>query len=196
MGEIKFFGKIDFNAKGNVSASYPAWYFTPHIDELKEEVSDVERALKTKSVPYDQIPMMEDKLKMSQFRYESIIGSRPKLSDVEEDNLAKVYTELSKRIADAMFSYSEEMFGTASAHEVVRRQKKFCVPIAKNLAKSLFIDWDDAMTTIKGATKAWKIIGKLLGEPTNEEVLRRDRSTVKSNFLGLQDPHESVKANL
>jgi len=196
MGEIRFFGEIDHNAKGQISSSYPAWYFTPHIEELSEEVDDLERALKSKTVPYDQIPMIEDQLKGSQARLEAIRESRPKISAKEEEDLAKVYEELSKHIANSMFTYSEEMFGTASAHEVVRRQKKFCVPLAKNLAKSLLLNYEDGLTTIKDAVKAWKIIGKLLGEPTNEEVLRRDRVTARSNFIGLHEAHESVKENL
>ena len=196
MGEIKFFGSIDHNEKGTVSASYPAWYFDAQIEELEEEVASLGRALKTKSVAYDQIPMIEDQLKVGELRLESIQGSRPKLSAKDEDAMVKVYNELGKLIADSMYSYSEMMFGTASAHEVVKRQNKFCVPIAKNLATSLNIDWDDGATTIKGGTKAWKIIGKLIGEPTNEEILRRDRATVKSNFGGLHEVHGSVKENL
>lgn len=175
MDEIKFFGEVDRTEKGKIKSEYPAWYFEPHIEDMKEEVERWEREETLGFAPHD--PERKAIIKMRKERYEAITKSKPGISDAQKDQLAKEYKKLSKQIRDSMPTRSEMKQGTVSAHEEARRMSEPIINIDADLAKSCGVEVIGGKVSRDGASKIWKITGKYLGEATNVETLRRDRKT-------------------
>lgn len=181
---VKMFGKIDINQYGKISSEIPAWAMQTHIEELSEEIDSKERSLARGEVPLDVVPQTREEIRKSRETLEKIIESKPKVSDAERDKLWKIYKETGKKIDDTMFSRSEMKLGLASPHEEARRMKDPIIKIDADMvelceANSISVSkkGDSAYVSRDQATKAWKLIGYLIGEATNVEVLRRDKAT-------------------
>ena len=177
---IKFFGDVDKNQKGDVGSFMPAWYSANHLDTMKETFERKERSIKRGEVPMDAIPEAKAEIVRDKEKYEAILKSKPTVDDTERNLLWKHYKALSKKIQASMFTRSEMMLGTASAHEEADRMSLPVIELGKEelaLAKSANIKITDEKVTRNGASKIFKLIGKLLGEPTNIETLRKDRVT-------------------
>jgi len=177
---MKFYGEVDKNDKGTNSSEYPAWYLETHLNELKESMGRRERALSRGEVALDSIPYEKQELAKEKARYEAILKSKPKVSDKERDLLWKNYKDLSSKIQASMFTRSDMMFGTASAHEEAKRMVEPIIELTAEqieMAEDMQIKIVNKKTSRKGADKLFKLIGKLIGEPTNTEVLRRDKVT-------------------
>jgi hypothetical protein len=80
-----------------------------------------------------------------------------------------------------MPSYTDMAKGLANAHEENRKDTAQCVNVEGfvDIARQCGIPVEKHGNTItrKQATRAWKIMGKALGEHSNVEYLRRDENT-------------------
>jgi len=103
----------------------------------------------------------------------------PKLSDGEKDRLARIYKEeLSPQISASLFTRTDMMKGMANPHEEAKRMVQPCIKLSGEAVQ--FADLckvevkNGNMVSRNNAAKMFKLIGKLLGMPTNIEVLRKD----------------------
>lgn len=177
---MKFYGKVDKNEKGTNSSEYPAWYMETHLDDYKESMDRRERAIQKGDIPVDSIPYERQELAKEKARYDAIMNSKPKIGDKEKDFLNKNYKDISTKISASMFTRSDMMFGTASAHEEAKRMVEPCIELTKEqleLAQDIEIKVVNGMTSRNGASKLFKLIGKLVDRPTNIEWLRKDKAT-------------------
>ena len=182
---MEFFGEIDKNARGMIQSEYPAWYFDSQIVMLKEEIGSSERALEMGRIPPENVPYARAELQMMKEKLYRIKDSRPKLSDGERDRLNRRYKELSAKIGESLFDRSSMMFGIASPNQEAKRMTESCISLdepLQELAIACNVKVDDGKVSRNGAAKVFKIIGKLLGESTNLEVLRKDKATVRTNY--------------
>lgn len=191
MGDIVFFSEIDRKegkANGPVTSQYPVWYHEAAIEELEEEIAKTERNIqryKREKIFDDEgiFRQMED-LKAKKRKIEKIQQSKPELRPGDKDKIHKAYENLGEEIREGLFTRSQMHLGTADAHEEAARMVTPKIDISKALtpemAKSLDIRPDsNGKITRKDAERAWKILGKSIGEPTNVETLRRDRATLR-----------------
>jgi len=179
---FNFFGKIDRDYKDRITSEFPAWYFETHVENMKEERATLIRRLERGEVPPDNVPYAKQDAAAIKERIDEIEKSRPEIRDNEKAELQKLHKELSNKISESMFTRSEMMRGTASAHDEARRMVSPTIalsPPLRGLAKSCNVNLDKGVKISRNdATKMWKILGKLIGEGTNVEGLRRDRATV------------------
>jgi hypothetical protein len=183
MADIKFFGEVDLHKKtGKISSEYPAWYFDRPLDNLREEVEHMERALERGGVPADKQAENRVKLENTKARYENILQSIPKLSPQEKDRLAKARKTMGEEIRSGFFTRSQMDKGTADAFKEAERMmlpKIEVKPEFADLLHSCNVPVVDGRVTRDNLAKAWKILGKALNrnggeEETNVETLRRD----------------------
>lgn len=174
---MDFFKGVDANG-----SQYPAFYYDVHISELKETIDSEERRLNAGQVPYDLAYKLKASIEKNKKLLEEIERSRPSLSDGERDRINKAYKQLGKEIGQYLFSRSEMMIGLASPHEEARRMTEPCISADgfDELIKACNVQVTDGKVTRNGAAKMFKICGKLIGEPTNIEVLRKDKRTVRT----------------
>ena len=171
-----------FTGVDATGSQYPAFYYDVHIEELKETISSAERRLNTGQVPYEQAYKLKAETERNSKQLEKILATVPKLSEGEKDRLCKAYKSLSKDIGQYLFSRSDMHLGLASPHEEARRMTEPCIEITDlgNLAKACNVKVSKGKMTRNGAAKIFKICGKLIGEPTNIEVLRKDKATKRT----------------
>jgi hypothetical protein len=50
--KILIFGETDRTPSGKVKSEFPSWYFDQQKEDLKKEIADSERAIKTGAIPY------------------------------------------------------------------------------------------------------------------------------------------------
>lgn len=172
--ELEFFGKVDRDRDGRVGSTFPAWYFDSKIDTMKEGIQRKEQALSRGDVPADFVYQAREDLKRDQERLSEIESSKPNLSDSQIDSLSKNYKDLSSSIKEAMFTREEMQRGFADAHEEARRMVKPCIKVDTELARRCGVtNVVNGMVSRNDADKMFKIAGKVLGEETNVERLRR-----------------------
>jgi len=183
MKDIEFFGPIDRKEgkpDGIVTSEYPVWMHGFQIDELRESHDRKERELKENRIPFEHVVAAREELKREKAKLDLIAKSRPKLNDKQKDELHAVYKELGKDIKNYMYTRSEMMLGTANAHEEADRMITPSITVHPEIARMCNLQVADGKVSRDGASKAFKIIGKMLGEPTNVETLRRDNVTVRT----------------
>jgi len=190
MGEIEFFGTPDRKGgepDGKIGSEYPAWYHDGLVDDLREEVGKSERSMKYMDehdiLDYTTRARLTKQIKAKKKRIEEIEASRPKLRGKDKDDLYRVYQELGDQVKEGLFTRSEMKLGSVSGQEEASRMidPKIRLRMEPELAKSLNLNiTSDGMISRSQAAKGWKILGSLLGEPTNVENLRSDRLTVRS----------------
>jgi len=190
MGEIAFFGGPDRKEgkpDGKICSEYPAWYHQPLVDDLYEEIAKSERSMKYMDehdiLDYTTRARLTKQIKAKKKRIEEIEASRPKLRGKDKDDLYRVYQELGDQVKEGLFTRSEMKLGSASAQEEASRMvdPRIRLRMEPEIAKSLNLVVDeDGKVSRDQASKGWKILGSLLGEPTNVENLRSDRLTVRS----------------
>lgn len=178
---MELFGKIDRDYKGKLKGSYPAYYFKQQIYELEEGIRTTENRLKMDLIPPDSIPRAKADLHADKEKLREIKDSTPKLSQGERDRLWKCYKYLCMVIGESLFTRSQMHLGQADAHEEAKRMVNPCIKLEGDLVslanecnckvtKNLLVCRNDA-------ARIFKIIGCLLGESTNIEVLRKDNLT-------------------
>ena len=181
--DITFFGAADRVGKttqGKIASEYPAWYHDVRIDNLEQEIAENERKMAPEYVGLEESEKAKLRATTAQLKqmHTAIIASKPNLSAKDKDELAATYQYLSEQISDSMYSRSEMNKGLANAHEEARRMKKPIISADKFVmaARKMGIEIPKGQKKISRdqATKVWKICGKLLGEETNAESLRKD----------------------
>ena len=177
---MQFYGDVDRNHKGEITSQYPAWTQRVHIGNLQEQIASTHRRIENGLVPPEDIPQHKAEMAAMQRQMEEITRSKPDVSVGERDRLQKLYKQLSRGISAAMFTRSEMKMGTADPHEEARRMTEPCIDATKEIAEiteSCKVVITKGKITRNGAAKIFKIVGHLLDEPTNIEVLRKDKVT-------------------
>jgi len=186
---IQFFGELDRKGKqadGAIASEYPAWYFITNLENLKEEIANDERRLgrlkAQKIFDPEQHARMEEDLQGRKEKYERAVNSRPKLGATQKDEVWRAYQNLGGEIREALFTRSQMNIGSVDPHEEVRRMTEARIPVTSlspELAKNLGVKVQNGKISRSQAERAWKILGRSLGEETNIEALRKDRITVR-----------------
>jgi hypothetical protein len=175
---IQFFGDCDINKDNKISAQYPAWYHELHIEELKESIGRKERALDNRMIKEDMIMRTKNELDAEKKKLKSIVDSKPELSDSQRDKCYSAYVELSKQIAETMPTRRDARNGFVSPQQERNRLDKNHIKISPDVARACGIkNIEGDKISGKAADKCFKILGRMLGEPTNVETLRRDGSS-------------------
>uniref|UniRef100_A0A6M3JI29 Uncharacterized protein n=1 Tax=viral metagenome TaxID=1070528 RepID=A0A6M3JI29_9ZZZZ len=179
---VEFFGAVDRKdrkAGEKIVSEYPAFYFTTQIDELQERIESSERALKSGAINPAAIPELKASIQRDTQRLAEINKSHVKLTGKDKDDAAKLYEHLGKEIQDSMFSRSEMMKGLADPHDELKRRTTPFIPVGKygDVFKNMGITPEKGKVSRTQAAKVYKIIGKVLGENTNTEYLRKDYKT-------------------
>jgi hypothetical protein len=167
--EIVWFGEVDINKRtGMPSSDYPAWYHDIQIQDLKEEITGMEKAIDLELYKGKDLLRMREQLKTRKDRLMSIESSRPNISDVDKDKISKARKSLGQRIGASMFTFTEMQKGTADAHVEAERMVKPCIKLENEyetkLAKSCGMHMVDGKVSRNNAERIWKIQGKVLGE--------------------------------
>ena len=152
-----YFNPID---KGS---SKPAWYYSAQIDEEKEWIRRAERELKEQTIPMEKIAELKVQLKVRKDKYEEIMKSKDaseKLVNTDKDKAFKRHTELEEIIKESMFTRDEMHYRDKHGrrHRTVDPREEAERGIHRN-----------------HLIKEYTILGRLLGENTNIEALRRGR---------------------
>lgn len=175
------FGDVDRTREGDVASEYPAWYQTQQMDAFKEHIDQIERGLKSGRFSNDEIHEKKAEKAKLETRLDSMMKSKPKLSDKEKDTLYKHYRSLGEKIQSSMFTRTDMKNGLASPREEARRMKKPCITLDPDecaIAKVCNVKTDKKrMVSRDAATKVFKLLGKILDEPANVEHLRLDKKT-------------------
>ena len=188
MKDVEFFGPIDRKegkADGVITSEYPAWMHKYQIEEMEESISRKERELGRNAIPFEHVAAAEEELKREKAKMKLIKQSKPKLNATDKDDLYKIYKSVGKEIGDAQFTYSEMMMGTVSAHDEAARMIEKRIPMERaglspEMAESLNIRSEKGKVSRDDLSKVFKVAGHLLEEPTNVEVLRRDKVTQRT----------------
>lgn len=175
---VQFFGAADRKGKhadGKISSEYPAWYFDAQIEDLQEEIAHKKRMIDNQLVPPSELPYAREELKKQEEMFERIM-SKPKLTGKDKDDAANFYKHLADQIGDSMPSRSEMKKGLADAHEEARRMTEPIINVRgkTDVLANMGINAKGGKISRNQAAKAFKIIGRVLGEPTNIEYLRKD----------------------
>jgi hypothetical protein len=174
-----FFGDIDREGNrpdGDIRNPLPAWYYDNHIKELEESIAKRERQIKLGALPPESVLMMKDEIRKDREILVGITNSKLKLTDVRRNRLWDLYKYLSGALSDLLPTRTDMMKGLVNPHEELAKMKEPCINIEKykGLMKAMNIKFYKNKISRDDASRAWKIAGKYLGEPTNTETLRRD----------------------
>jgi len=182
---VEFFGEVDQNkSRDGRGSEYPAWYFDGPggpLATLKNEIREKEQLIARGLVDPVKVLDMKAEIEEKQNRVDQIEASRPNLTGAAKDKVVGQYRDLGEKISEAMYTYKEDNRGTASPQEEVKRMTEPCIEISKEVAKQCGLNVNLAFgggpnvkVSRTQAEKAWKIMGKAIGERTNVETLRRD----------------------
>lgn len=173
----KYFGEADRDAKGKIGSSYPAWYFETQKEELEESVAKKRRALDGGMVSPENLPFQLQELKQEEAKLKEIQDAKPVLKDVELDKVVKTRKELGESIGETLFTHDEMTTGKASPQEEQRRMTDRIIKVSSDgmahACKDCGVTIQNGHITRNEAAKVWKIMGKLLGESSNIEDLRK-----------------------
>ena len=173
---LTFFGEVDRHPYSKaITSEFPAWYFTSHIEELREDIFRKNEAIRTGMVDRADVFRIEKEIETDERKLSLIEASIPKVSDARKTDLASDYKKLTKIIAEALPSYDSAKRGLVDAHEEVRKMSNPYIKVDTALAEACGVKIQNGAVSRDGAVKIWKIVGKFLGEPTNVESLRKVR---------------------
>ena len=181
---IQFFGEVDRNpsqpGKG-MGSDYPAYYFdnpTGALASLKNEINEMEQQNARGAITQAQVLQNKVEIEKMQERYDAIVQSKPKLSDVEKDKVDSWIEDVDEKVADAMYTYKDDDRGIASPAEEVRKMTQPCIDVPKGLAiacgMSVSAGGGPIKVTRSQAERMLKIARKVRGRRTNLEILRRE----------------------
>ena len=148
---VHYFKPVD---KG---ASMPSWYNETQVDEMQEKVKDIERILRENRVSNpDSIRELKKTLEINKARLKEILSAKAEIEadlNKNKDVAVKRYKELEETIKEYQPT-RDEMFNKPSR---VVDPRQFAIV-------------DKFMTNV---VRQYKILGRLLGENSNPELLRR-----------------------
>jgi hypothetical protein len=175
------FGNIDRTRDGVVASEYPAWAQVQQMDAFKEHIDQLERGIKSGRFSNDEIHNVRAEKAKLESRLDDMMKSKPKPGESERAMLYKHYRSLGTKIQASMFTRSDMKNGLASPREEAKRMKKPCIilePDECGIALACNVKADGKkMVSRDAAAKVFKLLGKILGEPANIEVLRLDKKT-------------------
>jgi hypothetical protein len=176
--DFSIFGSVDLSDKGKVMSTYPSYYFDHMKDALREEITVTENQLSMDLVPHTEVGVTRERLSQKKAKLKEIENSIPQLRGKDKDRIAKAYDELGTEIKERLPSRSDMMKRLADPHREVKMMTEPQIKLRGDqlqLARACNVKvHKDGMVTRTGAEKVWKIAGKILGEATNTEHLRRD----------------------
>ncbi len=200
---MEFFGQCDHkdnDKRKPIASTYPCWYFDGPIEQMKEDIANTEHRLKVGLVPDAAIAETRAHLEKTRGRLAEIEAARPNLEGRDKEKAWKTYKELRDEIRDSMPTYDDMRRGLANPHEEHRRNIGLNGGInvkkmgAVQLMRALNVSpREDGTITRNQARKAYKILGKALGENTNIERLRRFHSG--GTFRNEMGVNESIREN-
>lgn len=182
--DVVFFGTADREhgrMDGRITSEVPSWYMNVHVDTLKAEHERMENEVKMGIIPNEVLPQVKADIKRMKERIDEVEGSLPNISKCKDD-IAKMYGEIGEEISKSMFTEYEIKRKFASPHEEAKRMKDPIIEIDKKYAKVLnnmglkTYNWKNSnkvKVSRDAASRAYKICGRLLGENTNVERLRK-----------------------
>ncbi len=177
--KYQFFTEADIDPQtGKVKSEYPMWYNPRLIEEMEDEVTTREMALKTNQVPPGQEAEFQNNLERIKGQLITM-QNMTKLDDARNDkaSLGKAVTELAKTIRAFMPKQSMCDRGLVDPNQEYQKLTKFHIDIQNDnqadLAQACNVPIKDGKITGEGANKMWKIGTKFLGEYANTETLRR-----------------------
>jgi len=174
-GNIQFFGEIDLNRDGKIVSDMPAWYFDMHIEDLEENISRKERMLESGKMVGENVPLIRGQIKQEREKLKKILDSKPSLNDKQRDRCWKAYEKLQQQIKDTMPTRKETKNGLVNPRDELKRLKDVKhITIDPTIASACGVKADHGKITGDQANKCYKILGKVLGENTNVERLRKD----------------------
>ncbi len=174
--DFTVFTESDLSPDGmKIASTVPLWYNSAYREELEATISRMEYALREKFVPEGRRAEFTAKLKTYKDRLQSLNDAVPKFNKKTIDMVAKVVSTLAEKITNALFPKDQMERGIVDPSEESRRMTQPLIPL--NDAE---LKWAMAcnITPVKGkvsrtqAELMWKIGRKILGEPTNVEILR------------------------
>lgn len=174
MSEIEFFGAVDKTRDGRIASAMPAWFFDVHLEKLEESVSRKKRQVNQGQIPHDNIFMVKNEIKREEDKIKEILASKPKLSGKMKDTVYQEYLSIGKQLSEHMPSRRDELMGFADPRDEMVKNTTPGITISKEMAASIGVTPTNGKISRKQATKFYKIAGKVLGENTNTEKLRRE----------------------
>ncbi|MFZ2956971.1 MAG: hypothetical protein WA705_08790 [Candidatus Ozemobacteraceae bacterium] len=177
---MEFFGEMDKNKNGRVASEYPAWYYDVHMDQLREGVARAKRQLNRGEVPPEMVPVVNGELARDEHKISEIEKHKPAISVGERARLLKLYKEeLCPAISAVLFTSNQMKKGLAPAHEEAKRMVKPIIEIKSEELAALVVasggTLENKRVSRNTLAKVFKLVGKLLGEESNIEVLRKEQ---------------------
>jgi hypothetical protein len=188
---IQFFGDVDLTDDNRIKSQLPAWYHDRQIDDLREGIDRKKRALKNRMIKEDQIARTENDIQAEEKRLKEVEESRPNLSGNQKDRCASAYQMLSEQIKSSLPTRKQSRDGLVSPHQELKRMKGKHIKIDKDIADACGVKMVGGKISGDEAARCYKILGKVLGENTNVEALRRD-----GNSEAYQSMNELTRAIL
>jgi len=173
-GKIRFFGEVDLNSQGGRISDVPAWCFDVHIDEMEESIARKQRQIELGIVASDSVHLMKEEIRAEKEKLEAIISSKPVLTDSQRDKCWNAYKLLKERISDTLPTRKEMNDGLVNPHDELKRMKGKHISISPEIAKACMVKPVNGKISGDEANKCYQILGKVLGENTSPERLRKD----------------------
>ena len=171
---IQFFGKVDKNKDGDISSEMPAWFFDVQLDRLTESVSKKQRQLDRGEVPPEHAFTMKNEIAGLKEKITNIQMSKPTLKGGQKDMVYKEYQNLEQQIADSMPTRREDRQGFVNPRDELKRMKSPHIAITPKMAEACGVNPVKGKISGDQAAKCYKMMGKVLGENTNVERVRRE----------------------
>lgn len=194
------FGSVDRNRDNEIASEWPAWAQERNVDNLKEEINQIEAGIRSGRFTPDEIHEARQNKANKESRLDSIMKSKPRPSHEEKNMLWKLYKSFGEKISESMFTRSDMNFGLAPAHEEAKRMKRPCITLDADECKIALscnvIPDKKRMVSRDKASKVFKLLGKILGEPANVEHLRRDQRTERVVPVDISTPKPVAPVHL
>lgn len=174
MSDIQFFGNVDKTPAGKISSEMPAWFYDVHIEKLEEGIASKKRAVEMGNVPPEQIFRMKNEIKNETERIAEIKRTKPTLNGGQRTAVSNEYHKLQNQIADSMPTMREDQRGFVNPRDELARLKSPHIDISPKMAQACGVTPVKGKITGDQAAKCYKIMGKVLGENTNVERLRKE----------------------
>jgi hypothetical protein len=157
---VHYFQDID---KGSMM---PTWYNPSHLEEENDWIRRAKGQMDQNLVPHDDVMRLKAELKLRENKVKKILQSRmetEKRIEKNKDESFSRYKELEEKIKESMPS-RDEMFHVDGKHGMRARRVDPRIEAETEIYR-------------KHLVREWKIIGKVIGENTNIERLRKGRAS-------------------
>jgi len=118
--------------------------------------------------------MTSQEVKVKREKIAEIKASIPKFTGSNKDKISEAYFKLKNQIADSLPTHMENRKGYTQPREELDRMKNFHIPVDKDLAKACNVKINSGKVSGDGASKMFKMFGRILGENENIERIRKE----------------------